>query len=191
MAQNIYTMEAVNLICGDVGGVSTPGISTHLTIQELKLPAMEEVYADHNPGGGTIGIEIMTHMNKLEATFNLAGIQPDVMMLLGKSARALQSFTANGLVRDRRTGVALKAQAIMQGRLGRINPTAWSKTNLHAHEYAIKSIVSYSLYMRTDNTSENMTEIYLWDFFTSEFRVGDVDINKDLVGILEIPGVAI
>ena len=69
-------MESANLICGDTRSgqeCRAPGISTHLVLQELKLPAMEENYVDHAPGGAPIAIEMPTHMNKLEATFNLAG----------------------------------------------------------------------------------------------------------------------
>src|SRR4029077_9622670 len=103
----IYTMESANMLVGDTGdNASAPGISTHLTLQELKLPALEENYVDHNPGGAPLAIEIPTHMNKLECTFNLAGWDPKVMVYIGQNARTYQRFTAYGLLRDRRTAQA-------------------------------------------------------------------------------------
>jgi phage tail tube protein FII len=186
----VYTMESANLICGDTGGASAPGISTHLVLQELKLPAMEEAYVDHTPGGAPIAIEIPTHMNKLEATFNLAGWDPYLMAYIGQNDPAYQRFTAYGLIRDRQTSRALQATAVMEGRLGRVNPTAFSKANLMAHEYSIKSIVSYKLMMNLTPNGQ-LTEIYFWDFFTSVRRIGGKDLNRDMIRLLAIPANAV
>jgi len=187
----IYTMESANLICGDAGpgGKGAPGISTHLVLQELKLPALEENYVDHAPGGAPIAIEIPTHMNKLEATFNLAGWDPKLMAYIGQEDPFKQRFTAYGLIRNRRTAKALQAIAVMEGRLGRVNPTAFSKGNLMAHEYSIKSITHYELKMSL--TGGQLDEIYFWDFFSSVRRIGGKDLNKDMMRLLHIPGNAI
>lgn len=183
----IYTMESVNLVCGDIGGNQvTPGLHTNLTIQELKLPALEEAMVDHTPGGALVGIEIMTHINKLEATFNLAGFNPDIMRLLGRSNRALQIYTAYGLIRDRRTGDAMRAVAVMQGRLARVNPSNFRKADMMGHEYSIKSIVAYKLDMQ-ESKGAQMSPIYEWDFFTSTFFVGNENINSDLTAMLALP----
>jgi len=186
----VYVMESANLICGDTRGSSAPGISTHLVLQELKLPGLEENYVDHIPGGAPIAIEIPMHMNKLEATFNLAGWDPTLMTYIGQNDPYYQRFTAYGLIRDRRTSKALQATAIMEGRLGRVNPTAFSKGNLMAHEYSIKSIVSYALYMQITEGAQP-EEIYFWDFFTSVRRIGGRDLNEDMIQLLRIPGNAV
>lgn len=183
--QTLYTMESAQMRCGDVGGgPGVPGEMTHLTIQEMKLPALEEAFVDHTPGGAIAGTEIMMVINKLEATFNLAGWQPRIMRLFGTANRSNQRFEAIGLIRDRRTGVALKGQAIIEGRLGRVNPTNFAKGNLMAHEYSIRGIISYKLSMQEDPNSTRMEPIYEWDFFTSEFWVGENDVNSDLKRIL-------
>lgn len=196
MANNLYTMESANLICGDTGSGAAPGISTHLSILELKLPGLEEAYVDVLPGGATIGIEVPMHVNRLESTFNLAGWQPDVMTMMGRSERRLQVFTAYGLIRERRTGEALQAMSVMWGRLGRSNPTNFRKGDLMAHEFSIRSITHYELYMQQSsqagsqnetNSARQMREIYYWDFFTSERRIDGVDRNAELVNILGIP----
>lgn len=190
MAASLYTMESCNMVCGDTGDATAPGISTHLEISELKLPALEENYVDHQPGGAPIAIEVPMFINRLEATFNLAGWNPGVMSMIGQSARAMQRFTAYGLIRDRRTGVGLQSVAIFEARLGRVNPTAFKKGDMMSHEYSLRSIVHYELYMQNlpDSAPE---EIYFWDFFTSTRRIGSVDLNDDLNRILAIPGVAI
>jgi phage tail tube protein FII len=194
MANTLYTMESANLICGDTGGGSSPGISTHLSIMELKLPGLEETFVDVLPGGSTIGIEVPMAFNRLESTFNLAGWQPDVMTMIGRSERRLQVFTAYGLIRERRTGAALRAMAVMWGRLGRVNPTSFRKGDLMQHEFSIRSITHYELYMQQDDTgsasARDMREIYYWDFFTSERRIDGVERNADHISILAIPGSA-
>ena len=188
MAETVYTLESANLICGDVVGTSgpMPGASTHLILQELKLPSFEENTVDHTPGGAMVGIDIPTHMNKLEATFNLAGWDNEVMTFVGRNNPYYQRFTAYGLIRDRRSSAALQSVAIMEGRLGRVNPTAFSKGNLMSHEFTIKSIVHYELWMQLDPGNATPVEIYWWDFFTSRFRSGQEEISADLHRILGI-----
>jgi uncharacterized protein len=176
MAGTIYIMEAANLFCGD----EADSESQHLRLSEIKLPGLEENYVDHVAGGAPLAIEVDTHINKLEATFNLAGWQREVMTMIGRSERALQTFTAYGVIRDRRTGSALEGKAIMGGRLGRANPANWRRGDLQHHEYSIKGMVSYQLYLAGD-------EIYNWDFFLNQRRIGGVDVNLDLNTILRIP----
>jgi len=187
-AGTIYVMEGANLICGDsVGEMGPmPGISTHLVLQEVKLPTMEENYAEHTPAGAPIAIEVPTHINRLEATFNLAGWDPDIMMFMGQNSSQFHRFTFYGMIRDRRTSAALQAIAVIQGRLGRVNPTAFSRGNLMSHEYSIKSITMYNLSMQRE-VGEDPQPIFNWDFFTSDFIVGGENINADMMRTLAIP----
>jgi hypothetical protein len=152
----------------------------------LKLPGWEEAYVDHTPAGAQVGIEVPMHFNKLEATFNLAGWDPGIMTFLGQEDHRSHSFTAYGLIRDRRTSEALQAIARIEGRLGRVNPTAFSKGSLMAHEYSIKSITSYKLTMQLVKGGYP-EEIYFWDFFSSSFRAGSIDLANDLGRLLALP----
>jgi phage tail tube protein FII len=186
-------MESANLICGDTGGDAAPGQTTHLTLAELKLPGMEENYVDFLPGGAPVAIEVNTHINRLEASFNLNGWQPEVMGLLASSDINQQVFTAYGLIRNRVDGTASQAMAIMGGRLGRVNPTAFRKGDLMVYEFAIRSITFYELYMARNGEQNSFNyPIYKWDFFGSKFEVTDIngvvsDINADMINILAIP----
>jgi hypothetical protein len=49
MANDIITLEAANLFCGDHDPSAEN--SNHLTIQNLKLPGLEENNSDHTAGG--------------------------------------------------------------------------------------------------------------------------------------------
>ncbi len=193
MGNSLFTMESVNLICGDTGDRAQPGETTHLEIRELKLPALEENYMDHAAGGAPIAIEIDSHVNRLECTFVLAGWNPYVMTMMGRSLRELQHYTAYGVIRDRRTGFALKGMAVLWGRLGRVNPTNFRKGDLHGFEYSIRNITHYELLLATGPTAQGtdgltaMSEIYYWDFFEPAFRVDGIDIKAEENLILGIP----
>jgi phage tail tube protein FII len=162
---------------------------------ELKLPGMERAYMDILSGGAPLGIEASTHFNKLESTFNLAGWSPNVQKMLGLIEPTpnlpYQTFTAYGLVRNKRSNTASQAKAIMWGELSRMNPTAFRKGDIFHHEYAIRSIVHYELYIAGEGVAGDVQdEIIYWDHFASEFRIGGKDINRDYVMMLQIPGIA-
>jgi P2 family phage contractile tail tube protein len=186
-ANTVYVLESANLYCGD----EQPNRSNHLVIQNLKLPGLEENFAEHAAGGAPVAIELATHILRLEATFQLVGYQPEVMKMIGyseQSGRGNPKFTAYGLLRDRMNAKAIQLKGIMTGRLGRVNPTEFRRGDPNAIEYSIKGITQYQLYMGTNDAGAPMEEIYYWDFFTSVRRVGGVDLNADLNRYLAIPG---
>jgi phage tail tube protein FII len=186
MSQYVYTMESVNLICGDIGDEAQPGVSTHLTLREMKLPNLEENYVDHVGGGAVAAIEIYSHMNKLESTFKLAGWQPAVMGQLARSVRALQRYTFYGLIREQRTGQALKATGLIWGRMGNVSPSAFRRGDLMEHDYSIKSITHYELYMEI--SSGVSSRLFYWDFFENRLEVGNVNVRAEENAILGIAG---
>lgn len=188
MAQYLYTMESANLICGDLGNETQPGFSTHLVLRELKLPNMEEQYVDHLPGGGTAAIEIPSHLAKLEATFTLAGWKPEVMTMLGQSQVQMKRFTAYGLIREQRTGEAVRSVALIWGRLGQVNPSAFRKGDLMEHAYAIKNITHYELGMEQAGGAGPASAIYYWDFFENRLEVGGINVKARDNNILGISG---
>ena len=59
----ILVMEAANLSCGD----HDPSASKHLTLSEIQLPVLQEMYADHHAGGSGFQIEIAVGKQKMEA----------------------------------------------------------------------------------------------------------------------------
>lgn len=172
---NFYMLEAVNLFCGD------DAEGKFLTIDELKVPDLTEAEQDHTPGGGRVGVGVVTHVEKLESTFKLAGYDPEMLKHFGLGKKARQRFTALGVVRDKRTGRAIEAKAILEARLGKIAPDAFKKGDLQGHEYALMEIMHYELYFDSD-------EQFYWDFFTNAFRVNGSNEAEDENRILRILG---
>lgn len=176
MSATIYVMEAVNLFVGD----HDPTASKHLTIQEMKLPTLQAIYADHHAGGALVQIEIELGIQKLEPTFKLAGVDPALLREFGLGSRLKNVFTAYGKIIDKRAGRAIEAKSIMEGRLGKIEPDAFQRGELMGHEYAINEITHYELWF-------DEKEMIVWDFYTNTWRVNGVDENADTNRILRIP----
>jgi len=171
----IYIMEAANLFCGD----HDPANSKHLTIEELKLPDLQEILVDHQPGGGRVGVEFAVGVEKLEPTFKLKGWDIGLLRQFGLGVRQRQTFTAYGVIRDKRTGRAIEGKAIMEGRLSRIAPDAFQRGESMAHEYAINEVLHYEIHF------DGREELY-WDYFTNTIRIGGVDPEPEFNQILRI-----
>lgn len=174
MPNPFEVMTDVNLFCG-----ATPdrGNSNHLAITELKLPAWEERYVDFRPGGANVAIEVDVQMVRLQASFTLAGITPQVMKLLRPVVGNSTYFAAYGVVRDYVTFVPRQAVAIMFGRLGRVEPSNFRREDVLHTTYAIRGLTSYRLTVAGFNQDTGVEEndiIYDWDFATNQLMIGGV-----------------
>lgn len=181
MPNSIITMEKANMFCG--AAPSDTNVSNHLIITELKLPAMDEQYTDHRPGGAAVAIEIDTIIARLECTFALVGLTPQVMGLVGSWQQSQNLFYAYGVLRDRQTGEALQAIALLKGRLGRSDPQNWQRGNVLHTQYSIRGITHYELNIAGE-------QIYFWDFFSNQFIVRSVDRNADTNNLLSTGSIA-
>jgi len=177
VANTLNTLEAANLFCGS----DNPTASNHLALTELKLPGWEENFSDHLAGGAPVAIRIDTHINPLEASFNLLGFTTQVMGLLKTWTATQKHFIAYGLVRDRLTGKPSACEAEMWGRLSRVVATAYRRNDVLAHEYQINGITRYSLKVADE-------QVFFWDFFTNTLVIGGVDKNREWNDILRITG---
>jgi phage tail tube protein FII len=174
---DVYTLELANLFCGD----HDPENSKHLVLSELKLPAFQEAYTDHNAGGARIGIEVFVGIQKPVATFKLLGWDFDLMAQFGNNSRLMKTYTAYGVLREKSSGIAREAKAIMRGRLGQVESEAWTKGEAQSTDYGINEILHYELYF-------NGAEKFYWDFLSSTFRVNSIDPDPDINRILRING---
>lgn len=172
----LYILEAANLFCGD----HDPTASKHLSLQELKLPNLEEQTQDHLAGGARVQIEISLGVNKLEPTFKLVGYDPDLLAQFGLSSPIKQTFTAYGQIVDRRTGASIELKSIMEGRLGKIEADAFKRGDLVTNDYAIKEVTHYEVWW-------NGQEKILWDFWTNQWRINGADQNAAMNSILRVP----
>ena len=171
----MYVMTAVNLFCGD----TDPTKSKHLTLDELALPALEEEFADHKPGGSLVGIEIGVGIAKLAASFKLKGFDPDLLVQFGLNSPIRHAFTAYGVITDRRTGRQIEARSVMEARLGRNAMDAFKRGDLIGHDYALNEIMHYEFYF------DGSEKIY-WDFFENAWRVNGIDQNAQRNAILRV-----
>lgn len=173
----IYMLTAVNLFCGD----HDPTKSKHLTLSELKLPDLTEMYADHHPGGSRVAVEFEVGVNKLEPTFKLNGFDPDLLTQFGLGGRQRKVYTAYGVILDKRSGREIESKAIIEARLGSIAPDTFQRGEMQGHEYALNEVVHYELWF-------DGAEKIAWDFFTNVWRINGTDENAGMNRILRIPG---
>lgn len=161
---NIFVLTGVNLFVGD----DDPTKSKGQTLAEIKLPTLEENFISHNPGGGIVEIEIGVGIKKLDSSFKLDGTDIDLMTKFGLNSRIRQVFTVYGNIKDVRSGADIGVKAILEGRLGKIDPDAFKQGELQGHNYAINEIVRYEYYYAG-------AEKLFFDFFESAWRVDGVD----------------
>lgn len=171
----IYIWEAANLFCGD----HDPTASKHLVIQELKLPTLQEQFQDHSPGGAPVAVEFGTSINKLEPTFKFIGEDPDLMTQFGLGTRLRQIYTAYSVVVDRRTSRRIERKAIIEARLGKIEPDAFKKGEILGVDYALNEVLHYEIWF------DGVRKIY-WDFWENEWAPGPRAENADANRILRI-----
>ncbi|HVR54266.1 MAG TPA: phage major tail tube protein [Pseudorhodoferax sp.] len=158
-------MEMANLFCGD----HDPQKSKHLTLEELKLPDLQEETTDHTPGGGIGSIDIAVGgISKLEPTFKLKGWDPLLMREFGIGTSTAKRFTAYGVIRDKKTGRQFEAKAVLEGRLSRIAPDAFTRGDAMGHEYGISEVYHYELFF------DGAEEVY-FDLWTNTVRIGGED----------------
>jgi uncharacterized protein len=171
----LLIVEAMNLFCGD----DDPTKSKHLTIQEVKLPNLQEMMQDHHPGGGLVQIEIGMGVQKLEPTFKLVGFDPDLLVQFGVGSQERRAYTARGVIRDKRSGREIGLKAIMEGRLGRVESDTFSRGDLLAHDYSISEVMHYELFY------DDVEKLY-WDFFTNTWRIDGASQNARSNALLGI-----
>ncbi len=174
---NLYIMTAANLFCGD----HDPTNSKHLTLSELQLPALQETFQDHHPGGSPVGIEVAVGIQKLEPTFKLAGWDPQLLTQFGVGSKTKRVFTAYGVITNKRTGEEIEAKAVIEGRLGKVEGEAFQRGEMQSHDYAINEVTHYELWF-------DRKEKFFWDFFSAEFRLDGASQNADERNILRISG---
>jgi P2 family phage contractile tail tube protein len=177
MPNPVMVMDYANLFCG--AGPADDRASNHLVLTEVNLPAMDVQYADHRAAGAPIYIEVDTGMARLECTFVLIGITPQVMSLVDSWITEQRKFFVYGNVRDQMTGVAWQAAAAFRGQLGRADPQNFRKGDVMHTNYSIREITHYEL-----GLGGNL--VYYWDFFENIRYVGGQDFNSEINSNLNI-----
>lgn len=165
----LYIQEGFNLYVGDNG----PDNNKKLNLESVKLPDLEEMTQEFYAGGaiGQISIGGMG-LKALEASFKQKGWDPQTMAKFGIGRVNQEPFTVYGLVRDKNGNAPMQVKAVIRGRLTKIAPDELKRGDLFGHDYAIREILHYELYL-------NKLEKYFYDFAGSDWRVDGVDQFAD------------
>ena len=175
---SVWTMESANLYVGSA--TLDTNASNHLTLSEVKLPALDVQYVDHRAGGAPIAIEIDTVIARLECAFTLVGVTPQVMTKLGSWVQSQNDFYIYGVIRDQQTGSAAQAAAYIQGQLSRVDPQNYRRGDVLHTVYGIRGIIHYELNIAGE-------QIYFWDFATNTRIIGTNDQNALTNQFLKVP----
>jgi phage tail tube protein FII len=158
-------LDYANLFCGS--GVPDDRTSNHLVLSELTLPTMEIQYVDHRAGGAPVAIEIDVVMTRMEMSFEVVGITPQIMVLLRNLELSKHDFFAYGNLRDYTFSGCYQLYAYFHGQLSRVEPRPFRRGDVFHTKYQVRGLTRYALYI-----GNNEVPIYNWDFFNNEFQTG-------------------
>lgn len=172
---DLWVLEGMTLYCGD----DDPSDGKFLTLKSIKLPAFTEVFVDHKPAGSRFNVKLSMGHEALECPFALEGYDPALMAQFGLGQRGKRHYTARGKLVDKLNDIDIPLEAIMYGKLGKVERKEYSRGELSGADYMISEIMQYQEY-------QNDTELYYWTFKTNAWRVNGVDQNASENSILAI-----
>lgn len=120
--------------------------STHLAIEEMKLPTLEEKSVDFTPGGGTQELDVPLGVtSKLACPFKLMGDNAKVHGFYGMPPGMRVPFTARKLVIDELddSGREVEVTIDMTGRVMKVDPEAMKGGEKAGYDHEISSIIHY------------------------------------------------
>lgn len=189
-----YVLEHANLYCG--AAPSAEQASNHLVLVSVKLPTLEMQFVDHRAGGAPVATEIDMIQTRLECEFELLGIQPQVMTLMGRHQYGGNNLETDALVRagiggndyhifghvrNYATGEALQAVAHLRGQLGRVEMQPYRNGAAPmTTRYSIRSIVKYKFELAGQ-------PIFEWDFFQNLWAISGFDQNGNSTTFIGAP----
>jgi P2 family phage contractile tail tube protein len=155
--------------------------SNHLTLRSVQLPRLEMQYVDHRAGGAPVSIEIDVIQTRMECKFELIGITPQVMELMGRQVFLPfnNDYFIYGHTRNWLTGAPIKAEVFIRGQLGSIEPSEFKRGGEpFSIRYSIRGIVVYQFTLGTE-------PIYYWNFYRNIWAVGGYDQDGNQI---QLPG---
>jgi len=159
--QPLYLLTAV-----DVRRATQPGSSRATIISKMAIPAIKFITAEHNPGGGVMAVDFaQPRIEKVEPAFEVKGFDTDIFGGMGEVER----WTFAGSVRDKKTGKAQPARAVIEGAITEWTPDEASPTEFVGCNHAIKEVTHYEFWL-------NGVELWYSDFWERILRRGGVDL---------------
>ncbi len=162
--QPLYMLTAV-----DVRRATEAGSSRAITVSKLTIPAITFATAGHNPGGGVMAVAFaLPRIEAVEPAFEIKGLDTDVFGDLGSVGR----WTFAGALRDKKTGRALPARAIIEGAIVEWTPDDADPSDFAGCNHAIKEVTHYEFWL-------DGSELWYVDFFERVLRRGGNDLFAD------------
>lgn len=159
--QPLYLLTAV-----DVRRATQAGTSRATTISKLTIPAIKIVTSEHNPGGGVMAVNFaQPRIEAVEPAFEVKGFDTDVFGGFGEVDR----WVFAGSVRDKKTGKAQPARAVIEGAVTEWEPDEASPTDFVGCNHAIKEVTHYEFWL-------NGEELWYVDFWERVLRRKGVDL---------------
>jgi uncharacterized protein len=143
MANTIYLMDMASIWVGD----ADPNDGNFLTIEDVKVPMMQEKTTDHTGGGAVMGIKLgMNMLEALDLTFKLKGFNPNVFSKFGVGQPRRLNYTIRGNVRDIREDRQFACRVRVNGRMTKYDPGSFSRDSGTSEDFEIAEIVSYECF---------------------------------------------
>ncbi|NMG39795.1 hypothetical protein GRZ55_11125 [Chelativorans sp. ZYF759] len=159
--QPLYMLTAV-----DVRRANEPDSSRATTISKLTIPAIKFMTASHNPGGGVMAVDFtLPRVEPIEPAMEIKGFDTDIFRGLGMPER----WTFAGAVRDKKTGIAVPARAIIEGSITEWEPDEASPEEFVGCTHALKEVTHFEF-------SLNGQELFYIDFWERIMRRNGEDL---------------
>lgn len=167
----LYLNQAFNIFAGDAG----PDNDKSKIIGDLQFPDLEEMTAEHHPGGARVGMEIGgMGVKPLVVKYGSNGWDPHAMGLIGVYNAPNVMWTLRASVRNKNGDVNTSAKCVVRGRLTKHSPSQMKRGDMYKFDHEIKEIDYYLLefdgkpkyefsywsnVFKIDGTSQNVDEL--------------------------------
>ena len=173
-----YLMEAATIVLG--AEVDAPSANKFHTLENVKLPKLEEKMQEHHGAGSPVAVNIPVGINAFTGEFKLTGTDPQAHDMFAINNPYRQNFTIFGALRDHISGIEQQLKAVMNARLSKIETDGFKKGDLHMTDYAIDNVMMYRLYIATD-------EKIFFSYANNTLRVNGEDRYRNINRMLRIP----
>ena len=162
--QPLYMLTAV-----DVRRATEAGSSRATIVSKLSIPAIKFATASHTPGGSVMAVDFaLPRIEAVEPAFEVKGFDADIFGDLGEVGR----WAFAGAVRDKKTGKAMPARAIIEGAIVEWTPDDADPSDFVGCNHALKEVTHYEFWL-------DGAELWYVDFFERVLRRGGKDLFAD------------
>lgn len=161
--QPLYLLTAVDVRRAEHAGSSRANIVSKLTI-----PAIKFMNANHNPGGGVMGVDFtLPRIEPVEPAMEVKGFDTEIFSGLGTVDKWV--FAGSVLQRGPGGGRAKAARAIIEGAITEWEPDEASPEEFAGCSHAFKEVTHYEFHLDGE-------ELWYVDFWERVIRRRGIDL---------------